>query len=303
MRKGRCNNHGTRSPADLPPGPPSPPPLGAADSETTVSAENMSVQHSNQGTHNHDIEPIPCKLPAFTEMSSSDYTWSDIKSGADFTHAITAAYAEIVHWRRNLFLAPSGKAGKRFIAELSRLFLAYAECTALEPIALKAAMVMPTLLLQKPHATPKARDHVTFLHCHLQSWQDSDINILIVEGHTIQHRLNQIADAQTAKAKSRAHTFSKMMMQGKVRATLRLLSDVGNGAPLPLDTLLPTGEHQPPTTVHAELLKKHPPGQPAHPDGLLHPTIPPPCHPVVFECLDGASICTAALHTNGSAGP
>ena len=57
------------------------------------------------------------------------------------------------------------------------------------------------------------------------------------------------------------------------------------------------------TTVRNELLKKHPLGQPAHANALLHPIIPSPIHPVVFECLDGASIRSAALHTNGSAGP
>ncbi len=40
-------------------------------------------------------------------------------SGADFNQAVTAAYAEIVHWRQNLFLTLSGKAGKRFTCELA----------------------------------------------------------------------------------------------------------------------------------------------------------------------------------------
>lgn len=50
--------------------------------------------------------------------------------------------------------------------------------------------------------------------------------------------------------------------------------------------------------------KKHPPGWPAHPNALISSTTPRPVtHPVVFDCLDGASICTATLHTSGSAGP
>ena len=92
-------------------------------------------------------------------------------------------------------------------------------------------------------------------------------------------------------------------MKGNVIATLRLLSDEVKGTPLPLDTQLPTDEDQLPTTIHNELLKKHPSGQPAHADALLHSIISPPMHPVVFECLDGESIRSAALHTNGSAGP
>ena len=114
---------------------------------------------------------------------------SETMNGADFNQAITSAYAEVVHWRHNLFLTPSGNAGKRFVAELARLFRAYAEGTALEAIALKAAMVIPTLLLQKPHAASKARDHAICLHRRLQLWLEGDINNLIIEGRTIQHHL------------------------------------------------------------------------------------------------------------------
>ena len=39
----------------------------------------------------------------------------------------------------------------------------YAEGCALESVALKAAMVMPSLVLQKPHAKSKMKDHVTHL--------------------------------------------------------------------------------------------------------------------------------------------
>jgi len=44
---------------------------------------------------------------------------------------------EAVHWRRNLFNIPSGKVEVAFVNELSRLFWAYAESSALEGVALK----------------------------------------------------------------------------------------------------------------------------------------------------------------------
>ena len=150
-----------------------------------------SLCHSYLTTANadsvHDQQTI-CELPPFIEMSRSDFTWSDNMSGADFS---TAGYTEAVHWRRNLFLTPSGRAGKRYTTELARMFSAYAEGTAPEPRALKAAMVMPILLLQKPHASSKAREHANCLHRRLQAWQEGDINSLIIEGCTIQHRLKQ----------------------------------------------------------------------------------------------------------------
>ena len=62
------------------------------------------------------------------------------------TQRLDHAYSVVVHWRRNVFAVPSGKAGTGFVSELSRLFLAYAEGSALESIALKAAMTMCALL-------------------------------------------------------------------------------------------------------------------------------------------------------------
>ena len=47
--------------------------------------------------------------------------------------------------------------------ELTRLMDGYAEGSALESVVLKAAMVMPSLVLQKPHANSKTKDHVTHL--------------------------------------------------------------------------------------------------------------------------------------------
>ncbi len=49
-----------------------------------------------------------------------------------------------------MFQVPFGKVGKKFVQELSRLFRAYAEGSALESIALRAVMVLSVLALQKP---------------------------------------------------------------------------------------------------------------------------------------------------------
>ena len=58
-----------------------------------------------------------------------------------FSHSITSAYAETVHWHRHLFLVPSGKAGTFFVTLLANLFRAYGQGSSLESIALRAAMV------------------------------------------------------------------------------------------------------------------------------------------------------------------
>jgi hypothetical protein len=78
-----------------------------------------------------DHEYIACSNPTFL--------WDSLPSSS-FITAVDNAYAEAVHRRRNIFKVPSGFAGKSFVSELSHLFNAYADASALECIALKAAM-------------------------------------------------------------------------------------------------------------------------------------------------------------------
>ena len=77
-----------------------------------------------------------------------------------------------------------------FVTHLAMLFRAYGEGTALESVALRAAMLMPILLLQKPHSRSKTREHVACLSHRLVSWNDGDIDSLMQEGHAIQNRFH-----------------------------------------------------------------------------------------------------------------
>ena len=96
-------------------------------------------------------------LPSFQPKTAvEDHVRWNEDSTVDFpsvVDSITAAYAEIVHWKKNLFSVPFGRMGKTFVDELTRLFQAFGERSALEPIALKAAMVLPALVLQRPHSS------------------------------------------------------------------------------------------------------------------------------------------------------
>jgi len=71
-------------------------------------------------------------------------------------------YEDVVHWRRNSFLVPSGKSGKEFVLELARLYPAYANNSSLHSIALTAYSVFQVLLLQKPHANSKSKEHILY---------------------------------------------------------------------------------------------------------------------------------------------
>ena len=127
-------------------------------------------------------------LPPYTQSCHPCFKWSSI-DGPTFVKSITSAYNEVVHWRRNIFNVPSGKAGKSFVRELVRLFKAYNEGSTLESIALTAAMTMPSLLLQKLHRASKAKEHALCLERRLKLWTEGELDRLLQEGRTIQQRL------------------------------------------------------------------------------------------------------------------
>ena len=144
--------------------------------------------------------------------SVADLVWGDL-SAADFQQVVEAAYHETVNWRRNLFKVPSGKAGKAFVLELAHLFRSYASATALESVALKAAMVMPQLLLQKPSATSKAKDHCDYLDRRLSARKRDDIDGLLCKGRVNQrHLMQQRWKATCTDAEHLAASFSKLML-------------------------------------------------------------------------------------------
>ena len=51
------------------------------------------------------------------------------------------------------------------------------------------------------------------------------------------------------------------------------------------------------------LEEKHPDSQPAHPDTFFDTTEPTDFHPAIFQNITSESISSAALHTQGAAGP
>ena len=86
--------------------------------------------------------------------------------------SLDEAYSEVVHWQNNIFNVPLENAGKSFVAELSRLYRAYADGSALEAIALKACTVMSVLLLQRPFRSSKSKDHS---HLHVREETHADL--------------------------------------------------------------------------------------------------------------------------------
>ena len=208
-----------------------------ATTHDATSTQSVSISISTSQTSMENQNSIYF-LPSFEPLSDPDYQWNDL-TGPEFSNAINDAYNQIVHWKANLFRVPSGSNGKKFVSELARLFQAFADASALETTALKAAMTLPALVLQKPHAKSKVREHISCLERRLSLWGEGNITELLREGKAIQRPLKSHRPQRDVNSDaSKARKFSKLMMEGKVRAALRLLSTENQSRPLRLDDII-----------------------------------------------------------------
>ena len=280
----------------------------AAATKTAAAGECVAPNTRKIPTDSDDslagITPDQIQLPSFTPTSQANFMWNQL-DGAEFVKSIHAAYNECVHWRRNAFLVPSGSVGKQFVKELTRLFDAYAQGSALESIALYAIMVACTILLQKPHAASKCQDHIKALDRRLKSWREGDVEELMREGRAIQHALSLRFRGRTPDCHDDdgyiAKTFAKLVFEGKIHSAIRYLSENQRGGVLSLDELVDSQKQNSPT-VRQALYDKHPCARDIAREALVN-TSAPPVHPVRYESLTGATIRAAALRTNGAAGP
>ena len=96
------------------------------------------------------------------------------------------------------------------------------------------------------------------------------------------------------------------MMEGKVKAALRLISDDSNGGSLNLDSRVESSSSSSttPEMVREALLKKHPPKQPLKPSAIISSdTLSNEPHSVLFERIDSELIRRTILRMDGAAGP
>ncbi len=138
--------------------------------------------------------------------------------GIDFFDTINEIYEEATSWKRNLFKVPTGKAGQDFVAELTKCIKHFNIGSPLEPVALKMAMIIFPLLLQKPSKKSKAKEHSQCLARRLDLWDNGKLSSLLREVKEIQRRLTL---RKQKNKDSSDKVFARLMLQGKVSAALR----------------------------------------------------------------------------------
>ena len=216
-------------------------------------------------------------------------------------HQVDTAFDEAVHWKRNILKVPQGNAGKLFAQEVSRLFSAFATASTMEALALKAATLLPLLVLQKPHRASKTRDHVDVvcLQRRLALWAAGDIEALVKEGRVIQkHLLKRFGKRQEEHLSC---SFANLMFLGKTQEALDLLSQETRGELLHLSDLVNPSDPSS-QTVKEALKEKHPTAHTAPPEALIQGELPD-INPIIFDAIDASAIRLCALCSKGAAGP
>ena len=111
----------------------------------------------------------------------STFAWSQQDDGRTITVSLSNidnAYNEISKWRKNTFLVPYGKVGREFIDKMTEHINDWNNGSKMQPIALKAAIVLLAVGLQKPSQKSKAKDHQEFLAKRLVLWNEGEIDKL-----------------------------------------------------------------------------------------------------------------------------
>ena len=208
--------------------------------------------------------------------------------GLTFAGLITNIYEDTLKWRKNLFQVPSGKCGKDFIKLLIEWFDNFVVGNTFQGLSLKVIMIIPNLLLQKPSATSKSKEHSKALEGRLKKWSEGKIQELWKDCHVVQ---NKLTTRPKKSEQSIARTFTNLMFEGKARAAIKYLEDNAENA-----VLKPTPE------VVEKLQSLHPESSDILPETLYQGPLNQ-ISSAHFDSITEETVRKAASQTQGSGGP
>ena len=207
------------------------------------------------------------------------------KTYADIQTQASEAFEKMRFWRKNLWKVPSGKVGKLLLLEMTDLLENWTRSTEMELIALTLNMIFLPLMLQKSGRNVNAKAVKEIVEKRLDQWNRGNIAELVEEAEYLQAHLQNSShqNEQTAKI------FARLMLQGKVKAALRVVSGSQGGV----------------ATASAEVLKKlqekHPEAAPTDPSVIL-PGEFKKVPDSTWEKIDGEMIRSLALNMKGAGG-
>ena len=180
----------------------------------TISNDNNDNTSNSNNSNDNDI---PDKIEG-----QEKFYWN-LVAGSTFEKDLNNAYENIVHWKKSLFMLPSGVTGKRYVEEVTRLMKLWIQDTPLKSISLKAVHVMPVLLLQKLSKSSKVKDHLQELERRIKLWDEGNVERPLYEYMTIQQRLT--SDKEGMAIAKISLKFKNLMSKRNVNGALKLLTD------------------------------------------------------------------------------
>ena len=163
------------------------------DLHITGNEQGVKERKDTIGNSSQVLNDVPGCLPEYTNISRPHtVTWDRNSDGEIITISsslIDSAYNEIITWRKNTFLVPYGKIGRDVVDQLSKHINDWNNGTAMQHLALKAAILLLAVGLQKPSQKSKAKEHQECLERRLKLWRNDEIDFLLREGRMIQRRV------------------------------------------------------------------------------------------------------------------
>ena len=222
-------------------------------------------------------------------IRSNVLKWGNLEGETTIKNNLCEIYSEITGWHKNLFLVPRGSAGTEFIKELSKMINYFVNDTKWSRVAISMLHVFIPLLLQKPSQKAKAKENVFYLQKRLKWWRDGNLRSLVDECREIQARMKKTL---AGKKESKEKAFCRLMLLGKVGEAMRFINNDD----------VTYGVHDISDEVKDILLQKHPSGKHAEEEIIPTDTWTEP-QQVIYEEIDGDSVCRAAKKLHGSGGP
>ena len=223
--------------------------IRAGEATAPASATRSPPQEDGPGERT-----IQAHLPEYVIAQPLGEDYNNIDK-ATFIQNIHEIFEATLTWKKNLFLVPTGKSGKEFIKLKTQWLQKFNNGSPFQHHAMKVFHILPNILLQKPSATSKARDHSNALETRLQMWSEGRIMELFKDNRVIQQKLSN-------RPKRSSHDinriFTKLMFEGKVGSALKFIDENAENSVL-----------QPTPEVIEKLKELHPEQSPIHSETLM----------------------------------
>ena len=147
-----------------------------------TSATQMMSELAISG--DHIITPAEQTSGVLSQVSESEgLPTFPVPSGRIAAKELEKAYGVIGSMSHTLFKLPTGRAGNRFLDEMTRVLNIHIEDTYGSLNALYTFFILPALMLQKPYKNSKTKDKVNALQRRFELWCKGNVRKLTKESN------------------------------------------------------------------------------------------------------------------------